>query len=103
MSMSPQVGDNNGELSDAVVTLLCGMIEGIDEETNATARLRRLLIVGKILRPNHGKIDASAKTLVNDLGFTECIASLRSSNDTGNDNDGKIAIDVAAEVCILLS
>ena len=103
MSTSPQIGDNNGELSDAVVTLLCGMIEGIDEETNATARLRRLLIVGKILRPNHGKIDASAKTLVNDLGFTECIASLRSSNDTGNDNDGKIAIDVAAEVCILLS
>lgn len=103
MSMSPQVGDNNAELSDAVVTLLCGMIEGFDEETNATARLRRLLIVGKILKPNHGKIDASAKSLVNDLGFADCIASLRNANGTEKDNDEKIATDVAAEVCLLLS
>lgn len=103
MSMSPQVGDNNAELSDAIVTLLCGMIEGMDEETNATARLRRLLIVGKILKPNHGKIDASAKSLVNDLGFVDSIASLRNANGTGKDNDEKIATDVAAEVCLLLS
>ena len=103
ISMSPQAGDNDAELSDAAVTLLCGMIEGMDEETNATARLRRLLIVGKILKPNHGKIDASAKSLVNDLGFADCIISLRNANGTGKDNDEKIATDVAAEVCLLLS
>ena len=96
------VGDTNAELSDAVVTLLCGMIEGMDEETNATARLRRLLIIGKILKPKHGKIDASAKSLVSDLGFADCIAS-PSANGTGKDNDEKIATDVAAEVCLLLS
>ena len=95
------VGDTNADLSDAVVTLLCGMIEGMDEETNATARLRRLLIVGKILKPKHGKIDALAKSLVSDLGFADCIAS--NANGTGEDNDEKIATDAAAEVCLLLS
>ena len=101
ISMSQKVGDNNNtELSDAVVTLICGMIEGIEDETNSTARLRRLLIVGKILKPGHGKIDAAAKSLVNDLGFDD---SLRNVDATGEDNDAKVAKDVAAEVCLLLS
>ena len=101
--MSPK-GDNTNELSDTVVTLLCGMIEGIDEESNSTARLRRLLIVGKILKPNHGQnIDIAAKSLANDLGFVEVIASLRSSNSAGEDNDAKTAKGVATEICLLLS
>ena len=102
LSMSPK--DNTNELSDTVVTLLCGMIEGIDEESNSTARLRRLLIVGKILKPNHGQnIDVAAKSLANDLGFVEVIASLRSSNSAGEDNDAKTAKGVATEICLLLS
>ena len=102
LSMSPK--DNTNELSDTVVTLLCGMIEGIDEESNSTARLRRLLIVGKILKPNHGQnIDVAAKSLANDLGFVEVIASLRSSNSAGEDNDAKTAKGVATEICQLLS
>jgi hypothetical protein len=103
MSMSPKVDDNNAELSDEIVALICGNIEGIEEESNSTARLRRLLIVGKILKPNHGKIDATAKNLVSDLGFVEVIASLRSPNKMGEDNDAKTAKEVAAEVYILLS
>lgn len=104
LSVSPKGDDTKDELSDTVVTLLCGMIEGIDEESNSTARLRRLLIVGKTLKPNHGQnIDVAAKSLVNDLGFVEVIASLRSSNSAGEDNDAKTAKGVATEICLLLS
>ena len=81
------------------------MLEGLDEETNPTARLRRLLIAAKILKPSHGKssqVDEAAKGLVADLGFVDTIAHLRDVN-IGGGGDAPMTNDLAAEVCLILS
>mmetsp|Transcript_34527 Transcript_34527/g.75566 ORF Transcript_34527/g.75566 Transcript_34527/m.75566 type:complete len:507 (-) Transcript_34527:1295-2815(-) len=93
------------ELPDTSVTLLCSMLEGLDEETNPTARLRRLLIAAKILKPSNGKssqVDEAAKGLVADLGFADAIAHLRDVT-IGEGGDARMTNDLAAEVCLILS
>lgn len=98
---------SSGEyVSDTGVTLLCGMLEGLDEETNPTAQLRRLLIVAKLLKPINDNmqshVDQAARGLVVDLGFVDVIASLRDSN-IGEGGDSQKTRDLAAEVCLILS
>lgn len=59
------------ELDDATVSLLCAMLESIDNESDATTQLRRLLVVGRILQQHPHK--AAAKNLIRDLGFVETL------------------------------
>jgi PPPDE putative peptidase domain len=67
------------ELPDTTVSMLCAALEGIVEERDATTRLRRLMVVGRILKPLHkscSSIDQTAKSLVVDLGFTDAFRVL---------------------------
>lgn len=75
------------ELSDDRVSLLCASLESILEETDATTRLRRLLVAARILVPKNSKdwVVLSAKSLMQDLGFPEAIQELQAMPATGGD------------------
>jgi hypothetical protein len=64
------------ELSDMVVSMLCACLEGVPTEPDATARLRRLMVVGRILKDTNGSIRGAAKSLVTDLGFEELLVEI---------------------------
>ena len=96
------------ELSDVAVSLLCSSLESLASEVDATTRLRRLMVVGRIVKPykpnGSGTVHGPAKNLVNDLGFVDSLESLTSASaaTTGNADDGKRCKELAGElICIL--
>lgn len=68
------------ELEDIVVSLICGTLESITNEVDATIKIRRLLVLGKIISKQSGTNDA-AKRLVVDLGYGDVILSLKSDSN----------------------
>jgi hypothetical protein len=80
------------ELSDMVVSMLCASLEGVAAEPDATARLRRLMVAGRILKGTDGVIRSAAKSLVTDLGFEELLTEISAGMDdqTGDANKCKI-------------
>jgi hypothetical protein len=78
------------ELDDATVSLLCAMLEGVDSESDATTQLRRLLVVGRILKKHVHK--AAAKNLIRDLGFVETLQLMANTSSTSTSTQaGQVA------------
>jgi len=93
------------ELTDDHVSLLCGTLESLVEETDATTQLRRLLVAARILVPKDSKVYASSvRALMLDLGFQDVIQDLQRSSTamTGNMSDAMKCKDLAGEVLELL-
>lgn len=64
-------------ISDTCVSMLCAVMEGVALEPDATAKLRRLMVVGRLLKDaTDGHINAAAKSLVADLGFDEALVQV---------------------------
>lgn len=83
------------ELEDLVVSLLCGTLESIANESDATTKTRTLLVLGKVISKHSGTNDA-AKQLVLDLGYNNSISSLKSDSNTSIQR-------LATEINMLLS
>lgn len=101
---SPLADPTSEELPDLLVSLLCGSLDGIVEDPDATTRLRRLLVAGRIVRPGSSETvvnNAAAKSLVMDLGFTEAISVL-SSQENVNSGDADKVKNLAAELQMLV-
>jgi hypothetical protein len=73
------------ELSDMVVSMLCVCLEGVATEPDATARLRRLMVAGRILKGTDGSSRSAAKSLVKDLGFEELLTEIAGGMDQTGD------------------
>jgi hypothetical protein len=85
-SSTSTVGEADGtELSDMVVSMLCACLEGVATEPDATARLRRLMVAGRILKSTNGSISGAAKSLVTDLGFGELLTDIAAGTDQTGD------------------
>uniref|UniRef100_A0A7S1ZAS5 PPPDE domain-containing protein n=1 Tax=Trieres chinensis TaxID=1514140 RepID=A0A7S1ZAS5_TRICV len=96
--------EDEDALPDIYVTLLCGMMEGITEETDATVQLRRMLAMGKILCSGKGgTVHEGAKNLVTDLGFTDAICSLQISAGGDGHADSNKVKKLASELHRVLS
>ena len=101
-SSSSSMDDN--EFSDDQVSLLCGSLESIAEEPDATTQLRRLLVAARILVPKDLNVMDSARILMRDLGFPDAIQELQtnSTTTTGNTKDATKCKGLAREVLGLL-
>lgn len=90
------------ELSDAQVSLLCGSLESITEETDATTQLRRLLVTARILVPEDSNAPSSKViALLQDLGFADVIEELGRSS-TGVTKDASMCKELAGEILELV-
>jgi hypothetical protein len=58
-------------LSDMHVSILCGTLESVQNETDETVRLRRLLAGGRLIIRAIKSTHTAAVQLVNDLGFAD--------------------------------
>lgn len=98
------------EISDVVVTLLCGVTEGLNEDPDLTTKIRRSLVVGKILCPildegiergNGVGLNETAVRLVNNLGFADIfVAMSREAGDSSD--DGKQLLVLVNEILSVL-
>jgi len=68
-------------LPDLIVSMLCASLERILEEPDTTAKLRRLMVAARIIKPVGEEINAAAKNLVLDLGFCEVLKQVKSERD----------------------
>ena len=101
--------DSDYFLDDAAVSILCGTIEGLATENDSLTKLRRLMVVGKLLRP--GKVETEnakrhftlVQNLLLDLGFLETLSTLskRTQNITVDPMEKKI-VDFSSELALLL-
>lgn len=91
------LGANAEELPDLVVSMLCGCLDGLSLETDATTKMRRLLVAARIVKPSES-INASAKSLANDLGFADVLHELAASAKAIGDanNVQKLASELIA-------
>jgi len=113
--------DDDDDLSDDHVSLLCASLESIDTEPDATTRLRRVLVAARILQPRPTAknstpaatttttTNVAAKNLIKDLGFVEILQLLASASGnttittTGNVSDAEICQAIAQEMVSLLT
>merc|ERR1712137_656246 len=105
LSMPPSTTGLDKELTDVQVSLLCGSLESITEETDATTKLRRLLVAARILLPKDSKNqDTKVRALMQDLGFPEVIQDLGagSTATTGDTKDALKCRELAGEMSELL-
>lgn len=71
--------DDEQDLSDVHVAMLCGCLDGVVDETDSTTQLRRLLVVGRLLRKNKDStIHKATASLIQDLGFHHSLQDLAS-------------------------
>lgn len=91
-------GSEDGEegLPDAIVAMLCGILENLSMEKDHETSLRKLLVLGKILTKvslsnreekddigKGGYVNALAWTLIKDLGYREEISQVREGSEKG--------------------
>lgn len=100
------------EIPDMIVTLLCGAMEGLNDEPDLTTKIRRVLVVGKILCPLFDEeseqgtdigVNTMAVRLVNDLGFTNTLTALSLEIVKPNDDSKKLAVLVNEILPVLRS
>lgn len=97
------VGEDDVEVPDLYVTLLCGALEGLADEVDPTVKLRRLLITGKILRSGKDRaVNQAAKSLVGDLGFLDSICSISKGSAAEGNEDARSLAEAANELNKLL-
>ena len=88
------------ELADLQVSMLCASLEGLADEPDATARLRRLMIVGRILKPlSSTSVNPLAQSLIQDLGLVDVLRQVSASGSGGADNKCR---QLASEVMRLI-
>jgi len=100
------------EIPDMVVTLLCGVMDGLNDEPDLTTKMRRVLVVGKILFPIYGEeskqgtgigVNTTAVSLVNNLGFTDIFIAMSREVVKPNDESEKLAVLVEEMLPVLRS
>jgi len=85
---------SDSQVSDLHVMILCGVLEGLVEETDSTVLTRKLLIVGKILRNNHNGAENG-----NGNNNRQELSSSKDSNGNGNTSvSGSGINDIAASL-----
>jgi len=98
------------EISDMVVTLLCGVMDGLNDEPDLTTKIRRVLVVSKILFPisdeesEQGtgiRVNTTAVNLVNNLGFTDIFIAM-SLEDVEPNDDSKKLVALVKEILPVL-
>jgi hypothetical protein len=91
------VDEEQDELSDFCVTMLVAALEGLVAEPDATVRLRRLAIVGRIVRPlptttnSRSSGNPLACSLVQDLGLVDSLRDVVTTSGAmpGGEDDEK--------------
>jgi len=78
--------EDKEELHDVLVSLLCACLDGLSSETDDTCKLRRLVIAAKIVKPGDS-VNAAAKSLVNDLGFTDALHEIAAGSKSNASGD----------------
>jgi hypothetical protein len=86
LSAPPAMWGDVGEVSDPVVSLLCASVEGLATETDATTRLRRVLVAARTLRPVHGCKNEIILSLMRELGFVHSLENLNGGTMKSNDD-----------------
>lgn len=89
------------ELSDMVVSMLCACLEGVATEPDATARLRRIMVAGRILKGTNGSLSGAAKSLVKDLDFEDLLTEIAAGTD--QNGDGQKCKTLARELIQILN
>lgn len=105
LSLPPSTTMGDHTLTDNQVSLLCGSLESIVEETDATTQLRRILVAARILVPKDSNVRVgSVAALMQDLGFPDVIQDLKTSSVkiTGNTEDATKCKQLASEMLELL-
>jgi hypothetical protein len=73
------LGDSDSFLNDGIVSILCGTMDGFVQEEDSLTKFRRLMIVGKLLRPRKEETNSMkkhfelVKNLLLDLGFLDLL------------------------------
>ena len=93
--------ENADELPDLRVSLLCACLDAVASETDDTCRLRRLVVAAKIVKPGDC-VHASARCLVNDLGFTESLREIVTSGNPNATGDAEMVQKMTAELIRIL-
>ena len=109
-------------LSNLHISILCATLEDVAFEADATTRLRRLMVAGRILQPistrqtsgdesnvgdgltsKEGRTNVMAKQLARDLGFPDALRDIVHSTSTTDDgNTTKDDRTLAAELLLIL-
>jgi len=102
-SMPPSTADQGHELTDVQVSLLCGSLESIAEETDATTQLRRLLVASRILVPKDSNAPSgTVRALMQDLGFADVIQDIGKNSTNGVTKDASKCKALACELSELI-
>lgn len=102
-STPPSTSDQSHELTDVQVSLLCGSLENIAEETDGTTQLRRLLVAARILVPKDSNTPSgTVRALMQDLGFVDAIQDLGTNSTNGVIKDSSKCKALACEMLELM-
>ena len=101
---------NNEVLSDILVTIICGIIEGLDTQLNdVTTTMRKLLVIGKIVKSKfhqgvHNKdlITSVSVSLLIDLGCEDLLSSMIKDEKDLSKNLSMQFFNLAKEIIVLL-
>jgi hypothetical protein len=99
--------DDDYFLHDVSITILCGTMDGLSIEHDPLTKLRRLMVVGKLLRPGKEENDmlrrqfTLVKNLLLELGFLETLTTLPQVGSTKSDVEKK-SVELLGELILLL-
>jgi hypothetical protein len=104
LQLTMRASSGQDDVLDQAISLLCASLDGIDTETDATTRLRRLLVAGRILRPVNCSTNEEIKLLVVELGFVEVLRelALRSDEYTGSNDASRCRLLANELIAILI-
>jgi len=74
--LTDRIDHETEDVSDLQVTILCGVVEAVMDETDVEVAKRIMLVVGKIIKPCQN-VNSAAAMLIVDLGYLETLISLR--------------------------
>jgi hypothetical protein len=81
--------------------MLCSCLDGLSLETDATTKMRWLLVSAQIVKPCES-INPSAKSLVIDLGFSDALHELAAASTNKGMWDAEEVQKLAIEFSALL-
>jgi hypothetical protein len=100
-----QQQDDDDDDDSIMVSILCATLESLSDEVDATTRLRRLVVAGRLVfvlaNTKDGNDDddhvavgcnETAKALVRDLGFVEGLHEIIANHNNHNNNGGDTTI-----------
>ena len=100
--MAPK--EESDSVSDEVVSLLCASLEGLESESDGAARLRRVLVSGRILRPvSDNGSNKTIRSLMLELGFADILRTLVDTTSSSSNKDDAQCHSLAKELIAILS